>query len=140
MPRHGVSIPLMTTAIVAVALAVAGPASAITGDEFLLRSGADVVALCGAPASDPLYTAAIHMCHGFGAGTYQTIMAMTRHEKVEPVLCSPQPAPSRNEVVTRFLDWAKQNPQHMTDPAVETLGRFFLTTYPCRRPAQGGTR
>jgi hypothetical protein len=135
-----VSIPLVMILMVAVALALAGPASAITGDEFLLRSGADVVALCSAPASDPLYTAAIHMCHGFGAGTYQTIVAMTRHEKVEPVLCAPQPVPSRNDVVARFLEWAKQNPQHMTDPAVETLGRFFLTTYPCRRPAQGGTR
>ena len=138
MTRHGTWMGLLLVA--AVALAQAGPASAITGEEFLLRSGADVVALCGAPASDPLYTAAIHMCHGFGAGTYQTIMAMTRHEKVEPVLCTPQPVPSRNETVARFLDWAKKNPQQLADPAVETLGRFFLTTYPCRRPAQGGTR
>ncbi len=45
------------------------PAPAITLDEFRLRSGADVVALCSTPASDPLYTAAVHMCHGFGRKT-----------------------------------------------------------------------
>src|SRR5262249_31696579 len=65
--------------LVIAVLGVTSPAPAITQDEFRLRSGADVVALCSTPASDPLYTAAVHMCHGFGAGTYQTIMAMTRH-------------------------------------------------------------
>ncbi len=54
--------------IAAVGPTLVAPASAIAGDEFLLRSGADVVALCGTPAGDPLYTAAIRMCHGFGAG------------------------------------------------------------------------
>ena len=107
------------------------PASAITAEEFRLRSGADLVALCATLPSDPLYTAAVHMCHGFGAGTFQTIVAMTRHEKLEPLLCPPDPQPSRNEVVGRFLEWAKRNPERLTEPAVETVGRFFLTTYPC---------
>ena len=115
------------------ALASAAPAAAVSGDEFRLRSGADLVALCGAPATDPLYTAALHMCHGFGAGTYQAIVAMTRHEKLQPVVCPPDPPPSRNDTVARFLEWAKRNPQHLQDPAVEALGRFFVTEFPCRR-------
>ena len=122
-----------STSLVLTALAVAAPASAITGDEFRLRSGADLVALCGAPAADPLYTAAVHMCHGFGAGTYQAIVAMTRHEKIQPVVCAPDPPPSRNDTVARFLEWAKRNPRHLQDPAVEALGRFFVTEFPCRR-------
>src|SRR5262245_14394214 len=101
------------------ALVAAAPASAITGDEFRLRSGADLVALCATPAADPFYTAAVHMCHGFGAGTYQAIVAMTRHEKMPPVVCAPDPPPSRNDTVTRFLEWAKRNPQYLQDPAVE---------------------
>src|SRR6266481_327630 len=108
-------------------------APAITQDEFRLRSGADVVALCSTPASDPLYAAAVHMCHGFGAGTYQTIMALTRHEKLTPLICPPEPVPSRNEVVGRFLEWAKGNPERLTEPAVEVLGRFFITESPCRQ-------
>jgi hypothetical protein len=112
------------------ALACAAPASAITAEEFRLRSGADLVALCATPATDPMYTAAVHMCHGFGAGTYQTIVAMTR--QLAPLICPPEPSPSRNEVVGRFLDWAKRNPERLTEPAVEVLGRFFTTEYPCR--------
>jgi hypothetical protein len=72
------------------------------------------------------------MCHGFGAGTFQTIMALTRHEKLEPVLCPPEPTPSRNETVARFLEWAKRNPQHLTEPAVELVGRFLIVTFGCR--------
>jgi hypothetical protein len=113
-------------------LGYAGPAAAISGEEFYLRSGADVVALCATPVTDPLYTAAIHMCHGFGAGTFQTIMALTRHDKLQPLICPPAPLPSRNETVGRFLEWAKRNPEHLRDAAVETVGRFFITEFPCR--------
>ena len=119
--------------IAVAALAVAGPASAITGDEFRLRSAADLAALCAVPPADPLYTAAVHMCHGFGAGTYQAIVAMTRQDKVQRYVCAPDPPPSRNDVVARFLDWAKRNPQYLQDPAVETLGRFFVSEFPCPR-------
>jgi Ssp1 endopeptidase immunity protein Rap1a len=117
--------------IAIVILGYAARASAITAEEFRLRSGADLVALCAAPDSDPLYTAAIHMCHGFGAGTFQTIMALTRHEKMQPLLCPPEPSPSRNQTVARFLEWAGRNPQYLTDPAAETVGRFFIMTFPC---------
>lgn len=107
------------------------PAPAITEDEFRLRSGSDIVALCAASPDDPLYMPAIHMCHGFGAGTFQTIMALTRHDKLAPVLCPQQPTPSRNETVGKFLEWAGRHPQHQTEPAVEFVGRFFLTAFPC---------
>jgi hypothetical protein len=113
-------------------LAHAAPVSAITAEEFRLRSGADLVALCAAAASEPLYTAAIHMCHGFGAGVFQAITTLTRHEKLQPLLCPPEPSPSRNETVRRFLEWAQRNPQHLGEPAVAVAGRFFITEFPCR--------
>jgi pyruvate kinase len=46
--------------------------------------------------------------------------------------CPPSPTPSRNETVARSLEWAKGNPQHLTEPAVEVVGRSFITTFPCR--------
>jgi hypothetical protein len=129
MTSHGsfARLLLLTLAV----LGLAAPASAVTTDDFLMRSGADLVALCSAPASDPLYAAAIHMCHGFGAGTYQTIQAVTRHERLQPIICPPQPQPTRNETVRRFLEWAKRNPQHLKEPAVELMARFFVTEFPC---------
>jgi hypothetical protein len=50
--------------IAVVILGHAAPAAAITGEEFRLRSGADIVALCAAPATDPLYTAMPRGVHG----------------------------------------------------------------------------
>jgi Rap1a immunity proteins len=123
---------LACSLLVIAILGVTSPAPAITQDEFRLRSGADVVALCSTPASDPLYTAAVHMCHGFGAGAYQTIMAMTRHEKLKPVVCPPDPVPSRNEAVRLFIQWANDNSRYQTEPAVDFVGRFFITQFPCK--------
>ena len=130
MSRCRVLAGVLSIALAALVAPV--PASAISGDEFRLRSGADLVALCAAPATDPLYTAAVHMCHGFGAGTYQTLVAVTRHEKLQPILCPPEPVPSRNETVRRFLEWAGRNPQHLQEPPAETVGRFLVTEFPCR--------
>jgi hypothetical protein len=107
------------------------PASAITSEEFRLRSGADLVALCATPASDPLYTAAVHMCHGFGAGTYQTLVALTRHDKAQPIICPPNPPPTRNDTVAKFVDWAQKNPQHRSEPAADLVARFLIATFPC---------
>ena len=109
MTRHGRIARWLLTSVLFLGAAV--PAAAITGEEFRLRSGADIVALCATPSTDALYTAAVHMCHGFGAGTYQTLMALTRHDKVAPLICPPTPPPSRNQTV---------------------VGRFFLTEFPCR--------
>ena len=125
--RYAWLLLIATMTLVSVA-----PAAAITEDEFRLRSGADIVALCATPASDPLYVAAVHMCHGFGAGTYQTLMALTRRDKLDPVICPPDPPPTRNAVVARFVEWAKANPQYLSDPAVELVGRFLITEFPCK--------
>lgn len=110
-------------------LGMAAPAAAVTQEAFLIRSGADLVALCATPASDPLYTAAVHMCHGFGVGTYQTIMAMTN--KLQPIVCAPDPPVPRNEIVRRFLQWANDNPKYAAESAADLLGRFFVTQFPC---------
>jgi hypothetical protein len=112
-------------------LVLAAPAAAVTEEQFHLRSGADLVALCSARTDDPLYVAAIHLCQGFGAGTYQTIQAMTTHEKLVPLLCPPNPPPTRNEGIRLFLDWAKNNEEHAQEPAVHHLGRFLVEKYRC---------
>src|SRR5262245_54747612 len=129
MTSRGLFTRLLLLAITT--LVPAAPAMAVTADDFQLRSGADLVALCSAPPSDPLYTAAIHMCHGFGAGSYQTIQAVTRHERMQPIVCPPQPQPTRNEAVARFVEWAKRNPQHLNEPPVDLLARFLVTEFPC---------
>jgi hypothetical protein len=134
MPALGRTARLLALLVPFVALAA--PAAAVTTEEFKLRTGADLVALCETPKDDPHWSAAIHMCHGFGVGVYQTLMALTTHEKLTPVLCPPNPAPTRNESLGRFLEWAKTNPQRLGEAPAEVVGRFLVETYPCPKTAK----
>lgn len=127
-------------AVTGALFAPAVPARATTPEHFHLRSGADLVALCATPTDDPVYTAAIHFCHGFGSGVYQTMMALTTNEKLPPVLCPPTPPPTRNEGLAKFLAWANQHPDHQKDPPAEFLGRFLLEQFPCPKPAKAAAK
>jgi hypothetical protein len=119
---------------IAALVALAAPVGAVTKEEhFKLQSGADLVALCSTATSDRLYPAAIHMCHGFGAGVYQTIQALTSHEKLQPVMCPPSPPPSRNEGIKLFLEWAKRNQDRLAERPADVLGRFLVEQFPCRK-------
>jgi hypothetical protein len=115
-------------------LAMATSLRAVTTEHFVLRNGSDLVALCSTPQDDPLYTAAIHFCQGFGSGVYQTILALTTHEKLVPLMCPPNPPPSRNESLQRFLAWAKQRPDMLAEPPADVLGRFLVEQFPCPKP------
>lgn len=113
-------------------------AGKLTEESFQLRTGGDLVALCSAAADDPLYVAALHMCHGFGSGAYQAIRALTQHEKLEPLFCPPDPPPTRNQALAAFVEWANANPQYLSDQPVQLLGRFLITNYPCATKVTGG--
>jgi hypothetical protein len=64
---------LSAAALLAAALPLSGHA-AVTEENFLVRTTADLVALCTAERGDPLVTAALNFCHGFGVGVYQTLV------------------------------------------------------------------
>jgi hypothetical protein len=122
--------------LLAVSLAAAAPAGAVTEDNFLLRTGGDLVALCSVAPDDPLEVAAIHMCHGFGVGTYQTLVALGESPKVDDILCPPEPRPTRNEAFAMFLVWAKQpeNATYLNDSPAALVGRFLVQTWGCKKP------
>jgi hypothetical protein len=126
-------------ALTAVLLA-AGSAGAVTEENFKLRTGVDIVELCSVGVDDPLFVAAIHMCHGFGASSYQTLVAINTHKDIGMFFCPPAPAVSRNQAVADFLAWAKepQNASHLNDSPAALVGRYLLTKYPCPKPAAVG--
>ena len=68
-------------------LCLAGTAEAVTQDQFYLHSTGDLAALCSASTSDPLYTAAINFCHGFGVGTYGVLAAMQQADPKLQLFC-----------------------------------------------------
>jgi hypothetical protein len=123
----------------ALGLAAAAPAAAVSEEQFQLRTGADLVALCSTTQDDPLRVAAIHMCHGFGVATYQTLMAVSAHEKFEDFFCPPSPPPSRNQAFAAFLAWANQpaSAAYLSDSPAELVGRYLITAYPCPKATAG---
>jgi hypothetical protein len=74
-------------------------------------------------------------CDAYGQGVYDTYL-VTRHPKQAPsFICVVQPAPSRSEVMDRFIEWVKLNPVHHKAPAADSLLRFLSIRFPCETPA-----
>jgi Rap1a immunity proteins len=126
--------------VLGIALAGAGPAAAVSEDNFRLRTGVDLIELCGVAPGDPLEVPSIQMCQGVGVGTYQTLVAISSGERVIPFFCPPDPPISRNQAFEQFLAWAKlpENASYLNDSPAALIGRYLLTTYPCPQPAMTG--
>ena len=108
------------------------PSLAVTQDTFLIRYTQDLVELCSAPESDPLYAEAISFCHGYLIGAYHYQVALQANPKEKPLFCLPNPAPTRQQGIQMFISWAKQNQQYMGEKAVDTIARFLSTQWPCK--------
>jgi hypothetical protein len=117
-------------------IALLGPVCvlAATSDHFRVRSTADLVEICSTPATDFLYGAAMGFCHGYAVGAYQYYQATVAGPAGKPFVCLPAaPPPTRTEGLQMFVAWARENPQHMGEPAVDSLFRWLVATWPCRK-------
>jgi len=130
--QHQSKIALAAT----LAVMLAGAARAQTAPppsetNFQVKTTGDLVRLCEAAPADSTGIAALHFCHGFAVGAYQYHQVATAAEGRKPLVCAPNPPPSRNQAVVDFVAWAKQNPQQMNAPPVEGLFRYLAQRYPC---------
>ncbi|MEG6549256.1 Rap1a/Tai family immunity protein [Desulfocurvibacter africanus] len=108
------------------------PVSAVTEEDFLVKTTEDLIDLCTVSESDELDEEAIHFCHGYLVGAYHYYKASTAGPDAEPLVCPPEPPPSREAVVSMFIEWAKAHPQYMNELPVETEFRFLTETWPCK--------
>ena len=116
------------------AIAAAPARAALTEDNFLLRNAGDLVALCSAAQSDPLYTAAINFCHGFGLGTFRVLRAEEMARRRPPhMFCLPERLPSRNESVASFVQWVNGDPARSATGAEDSIAAYLAQRYPCPR-------
>ena len=124
--KHLISVSTVS----GLALCLAGTAGAVTEDQFGLRNTGDLAALCSAPSTDRLYTAAINFRQGFGAGAYGVLAEVQRAEPKLRMFC-PAAGITRNEAVAAFVSWAGADPAHAAMPAVDGVTAFLTQTYPC---------
>jgi hypothetical protein len=117
---------LTATAVLATSVVHAAPP-----DYYKAHTAAELVAVCSASTSQADYATAIAFCHGVLAGAYGFYVSAT--PLAERNVCAPEPAPTRSQVATGFVAWAKKNPQYLKDGAIDTLFRYAVETYPCKR-------
>ena len=114
-------------------LAVPGVAGAVTDGDFEVKTTRNLLNLCTVSTDDPRYKEALHFCHGFLVGAYQYYLATLAGPNVKPLVCPPDPPPTRNAAIAAFIGWAQAHPQYMSEAPVETEFRFLTETYPCKR-------
>jgi hypothetical protein len=107
--------------------------AAVTEDSFLVRNTGDLVDLCAAAQSEPLYTASINFCHGFGVGVFRVLQEEDMARRSRHLYCLPNPGMTRNEALASFLQWARANPDQMAQPAADGIAQFLIQQFPCPR-------
>jgi Ssp1 endopeptidase immunity protein Rap1a len=122
---------IATVGIAAVAVCGAQAAPA-TQDDFQVQTTANLVALCSADQTDPLYTAAQNFCEGFVVGTYRLIAiqeaASTSRRRL---FCPAASGPTRNQAMADFVQWARGRPKTLASSPTDGIVEYLVTKYPC---------
>jgi hypothetical protein len=121
----------MRTLFAALSFALTSSVFAAGPPHFQVRDTADYVKLCTTPQSDENYTSAIAFCHGFGVGAYRYYLESTG--PADRFVCPPDPAPTRAEVISGFVTWARTRPDMMKQPAVDSIFRYLGGMWPCKK-------
>jgi hypothetical protein len=112
------------------AVAPAAARAAVTEANFHLETASDLAAVCSAEPDDKLYTAARNFCHGFMVGTYRVLIKEEAAGGVKTI-CLPDPAPSRDGIVTAYVAFAGARPAAGAAPAEDSVLQFLQLQYPC---------
>lgn len=108
-----------------------GAAGAVTEQNFLLKTSADLVALCSPHEGDPNGVAAIHFCQGYLTGLYHYNEAVGRVFRGINH-CPPDTyKPTRNEGVSILLAWAERHPDQLSEPPLDGMLLALKEKWPC---------
>ena len=102
--------------------------------EQTFRGGrtSDLAALCGASERDALGQAALGTAKAIFVATGQYHRALSAEGGVHrPIFCLPNPSPTFDQARSSFVAWARNNPQHGSERAIDGLTRFAAEAYPC---------
>jgi len=104
---------------------------AATEANFGARTTGDLVELCAATPDNAIGTAAVNFCEGFVQGAVLVEMENMAAFRGPKLFCLPNPPPSRNQVLSEFVNWARASPDRMSASSTDGLFRFLSERYPC---------
>lgn len=119
---------LLTAAVLLAAPAMAQAPNHVTD----VRTVADLAAVCDPRLSGMERLESIAYCQGYvtAAGQYHTLTHPAGGPR-RSLYCLPNPPPSIAQAGLGFAAWARQNPQHAGEPALDGLFRYAQSAYPC---------
>jgi hypothetical protein len=119
--------------ILIVASSVSSRAAMVSREDFQVETTANLVSLCIASNTDPLYTAAQNFCHGFAVGTYRAIVAEQMATKAKTkMFCAPPTPPTREKALADFVQWASARPKTLASSPTDGIAEYLASQYPCR--------
>jgi hypothetical protein len=124
---------LATTAALlgaALALPALAPAAAQPAPMFEVRTAADLARLCAPAGTGAAAATDLGFCYGYGAGALDYHRAITP-ASARALFCTPQPAPSFDELRGRYVAWVNAAPANAAMRAVDSIFMFLGATYPC---------
>jgi Rap1a immunity proteins len=97
-----------------------------------VRTVSDLAAVCDPQLRGVERLESIAYCQGFmtAAGQYHTALHPAGGPS-RPLYCVPNPPPSVAQSGLAFAAWARQNPRHAGEPALDGVLRWAQSTYPC---------
>ena len=116
-----------------VAASTGAAQATVTEDSFLLRNTGDLVDVCSAAQQDPMYTAAVNFCQGFAVVVFRVLQEEDMANRSRHLFCVPNPAPTRNEGIAAFVQWAKADASRLAQPAADGIAAFLADQYRCPR-------
>jgi type IV secretory pathway protease TraF len=120
-------------AAVLIAAAAGAQAAPVSKDDFQLATTGNLVSLCSAQQTDPLYTAAMNFCHGFAVGTYRAIVAEeAASQSRNKLFCPPQQTMTRDQAIAGFVQWASARPKTLESSPTDGIVEYLSTQYPCK--------
>ena len=128
-------LPLLAAPVLALCLASLAPRAraAVTQNDFLVRNTGELVALCSASRSDPLYTAAVNFCQGFAVGVFRVLQVENAADPAHRLFCLPSPAPSRDRSIAAFVRWAEGSSARAGLAAHDGIAMFLERRFPCHQ-------
>jgi type IV secretory pathway protease TraF len=123
-------LALGAAALLAAAGAQAAP---VSRDDFVLGTTANLVTLCSATPTDPLYTAAMNFCHGFTVGTYRAVAAeQAASRSKHKMFCPPVQTQTRDQAIASFVQWASARPKTLEASPTDGIVEYLIAQYPCK--------
>ena len=110
------------------AAAPTGSAQAVEADAFKLRNFGDLVALCAADDD----VEAVQLCRGYILGAGSLYIELVRAKRITAWTCA-DPVPTVDEARAEIVSWARANPAHDDEQAIDGLWRAAAAVWPCPR-------